>query len=323
MSRIGKLGTAGRLALGLLAMAAGGRAQETTDAPKSTVARIAGRWSITYEDFALGLVGGSARIFPDGRVSMVLTHPATGAKYQLTGKAVAGADNSFDLKLQGESPAADKLPYSFSGGPARFMVTSTEGPEKGAGSLAFAIPAETKNLRVHFDDFHGEVAVKPRHPPDSDRVEIHLALEHYAVAMYGYAHPNVADTDIPIVELKGTWKYYADPVTWRDGKGRGRLGSFRRDLMNPNIATEEAVETWTRAQPKMLIFACTADVPKLIDRIYYNVPTFVELLYEDPPDETEQSFNIEVGSRKLQLTAKQLEKDKRVYRTEVFDVVPR
>jgi hypothetical protein len=105
--------------------------------------------------------------------------------------------------------------------------------------------------------------------------------------------------------------------------GSGRIGSFRRDYREPNRAWGFEKEKWTRRPPRVLLYVKAVGAPKLVVNIYLKVPMFAELLFDEPQPMAEYPFYLQSAGRPLELKAKQLAEDKRVYRTEVFIAWPK
>ena len=295
------------------------RAADTTMDKSTPPSRIAGTWDVSYEDLALGEIDGTATVEPDGRhAKVVLRHPATGKEFVLTSESVAERGDDFTIVLVGESPSADgllpdeKTARQASDAMARgpmlppSVIPSTS-PEALRGGVANAagpntavrveLPAAAAKIEVHIADFNGEVGLKPWRAVETNHVVLVLHFGKFGVG--GPYEGNAED------RLTGYWRFVADPVSWRDAAGRGRVGNFRRDPDNPNDTTQSAAEVWVRGTPpsQLQLFAIGVFNWKKIDRLYLGVPTVVEAIFEDPQDNDTCTVEAKVGDHTVKLAA--------------------
>jgi hypothetical protein len=331
-----------RTALLLLALP-GALGAQTTDR-SAAPSRLGGTWQVSYEDLALGEVDGVATVEADGRhVSVVLHAAGQSGTYTLTAESVIEQGDDYTIVLNGESPFAPGLlpdekvrlqavtaardatvaamapvtTITAAAGrpvpkfmPAALPATAPHGilpPVVAFGSgqgptpppdVHISVPGDATKIEVAGMDFHGEVELKPRHPVEVKRVELRLH--------FGKSGGAAAYTGPPGDLLTGTWMYYANPVTWRDAVGQGRVGYFRRDPADPNLTTQSAAEVWLRPSPPghMTFFAVGVFNLKRIDALYIGVPTVVETIFDEPQERETCTIEVQIEDRgKLALTA--------------------
>lgn len=302
------------------------RAADMTTDKSAAPSRIAGTWDVAYEDLALGEIDGVATVEPDGKhVKVVLRQPDTGRDFVLTSESVAEQGDDYTIALIGESPSAatlmpdEKTRQQASNArrasnPAAMAAPSApkariQAPVLGPGAggpgqppspppeVHVEVPNEAAKIEVHIADFNGEVELKPRHAVETNRVELGL---HYQRGGGAAGYAGKAEE-----RLTGTWRFFADPLTWRDGAGRGRVGYFRRDRPNPNYATQSAAEVWVRGTPlsRLQLFAVGVFNLKRIDRLYLGVPTVVEAIFDEPQENDTCTVEVQVGDRNVRLPA--------------------
>jgi hypothetical protein len=109
--------------------------------------------------------------------------------------------------------------------------------------------------------------------------------------------------------LEGKW--FPGEFKWNSAGGRG---AEEASYLGPG----KPLEVKFRKPPVVLIFARCVGPPKLVDKIYLNVPTFIELGFQGPSEKAEKPITIEITGKPTKLTAKRLETDKRIFRTDVF-----
>jgi hypothetical protein len=317
----------------LLVLASASATGQTTDR-KTPAARIAGTWQVAYEDLALGEIDGTATISPDGKSASVrFRHDYT--DYTLTSQSVIEQGDDYTIVLTGDSPAAKSLlpdaqvqleanradnnsittalnvallgkgppssaqpflslpPRPAALSPVAPLFKTAPQPADLAPEVHIPVPDDATKITVSAGDFHGEADFLARHPVETGRVELRL---HF----YKNGGPG-ANTGVIADRLTGTWHFYADPLTWRDAAGKGRVGLFRRDEHNPNFATQSGAEIWLRPVPpaRMQFFAVGVFDFKRISRLYLGVPTVVEAVFDEP--QARDTCPIEVES--LVLTA--------------------
>lgn len=308
-------------------------AQTTIDksAPPS---RIAGSWAVAYEDLALGEIDGVATVEPDGRhMKVVLTEPGTGHPFVLTSESVVEKGDDYTIILTGESPSSGALlpdgkiagqasdangpaikfhapPSTFPGVNSPPGAGGTENPAGPAADVRVELPAGAPKIEVQVADFGGQVALKPVHAVETNRIELVL---HFGASGLGGPYSGK-----PEDRLTGIWRFFADPVTWRDGAGRGRVGYFRRDRDNPNYTTQSAAEVWVRGMPSATIqlLAETVVGPIKVSRFFYGVPTRIEAVFEDPQADETKELIVTVDGHEMKVTAN---RDRRDYRRFVTD----
>jgi hypothetical protein len=285
-----------------------------------------GSWAVTYKDRALEDVKGTATVKQvDGklRAKVVLTDPNSGRR-ELRSFDIIEEGERFTLLLEGAPPSAEGLspdrlealpglPITTSD-PADAVEYSGVGAKDGRrptplNSLRVELPDTADKILVTVGDFNGEIAV-PRHGPvDTDRVRLQLT----------YEAPD-ASSGVTSERFVGFWSFDADPVTRRDGAGRGRIGMFVRDKFNPNFTGQVGNETWIRTIPpvKIRLFALTVGDLKRIDRLYGGVPTVIEAVFDDPQADTTKDLTVTVDGRDLKLTAN---RDPQDYRRFVTDII--
>jgi hypothetical protein len=174
------------------------------------------------------------------------------------------------------------------------------------------VPNEAGTIELHIADFDGEVELKARHAVEADRVELRL---HYEETGGAGGYGGEAE-----LRLTGTWRFFADPLTWRDAQGRGRVGYFRRSRLNPNLATQSAAEVWIRPMPPshLQLFAVGVFNWKRIDRLYLGVPTIVEAIFDEPQDNEMCTVEVQVGDRRVQLPAHRDPENRRRFLSDPF-----
>jgi len=334
----------------MLAIAAGLNAQTVDRGPPPS--RIAGTWQVSYEDLALGEIDGTAKIAPDGRsVSVVVRDGPQGAPFTLTSESISEQGDDYTIVLTGEGPAAAALLpdptvqqqaihaaadsvravlATYGAGVAaappnlnmfgNLQVAPIAGPKQpwAVGhatqppDVTIAVPPDALQVGLEVGDYKASLGLAPRHPVETRRVVLSL---HYAPSggATGYSGP-AGDL------LAGTWKYYADPVTWRDGEGKGRVGNFRRDAQNPNLTTQSAAEVWFRPNPpaQLQFFAVGVFKDIKITALYPGVPTIVEAIFDEPQDTDSCMIEVKVGDQKLQLTAHRDPENGRRFVTDPF-----
>ena len=294
------------------------RAADTTMDKSAPPSRIAGTWNVSYEDLALGEIDGTATVEPDGRqAKVVLRHPGTGKEFTLKSESIAEKGDDYTIVLIGESPSAEGLlpdektarqaSDAMARGPASpppaNPSTSPKPVRNGATNagpnpdVRVELPGAAEKIEVHIADFNGEVGLKPWRTVETNRVVLALHFGKFGV---GGPYEGKAED-----RLTGYWRFFADPVTWRDAVGRGRVGYFRRDPANPNYATQSAAEVWVRGTPpsQLQLFAIGVFNWKKIDRLYLGVPTIVEAIFEEPQDNDTCTVEVKVGDHTVKLTA--------------------
>ena len=294
------------------------RAADTTVDRSAPPSRIAGTWDVSYEDLALGEIDGTATVESNGRhAKVVLRHPGTGKEFVLTSESVTEKGDDYTIVLMGESPSAEgllpdeKTARQASDAMARRPVSSSSTPPlaspepvrseaTNAGpntDVRVELPGSAEKIEVHIADFSGEVGLKPWRPVELNRVVLVLHFGSFGV---GGPYEGKAED-----RLTGYWRFVADPVSWRDAAGRGRVGNFRRDPDNPNDTTQSAAEVWVRGTPpsQLQLFAIGVFNWKKIDRLYLGVPTIVEAIFEEPQDNDTCTVEAKVGDHTLKLAA--------------------
>jgi hypothetical protein len=149
---------------------------------------VPGYYDLSYSDALLGEVAGEALVADDGTVTVTYRNPVTGESFVLKGAAPRIEEEQLILSLEGRSPHGERRDGSEL--PGRFLVTTPEQPIR--------IVAGEREITHEVDQ---------RDPADEDRVELRLTLTEEGA-------------------LAGTWSYRADPVTFRDSGGYGRLGEL-------------------------------------------------------------------------------------------------
>jgi hypothetical protein len=175
-----------------------------------------------------------------------------------------------------------------------------------------AVPGDSGTLGLEVADYRATLPFKPMHPVEARRVVLTLHFKATSDTA-GYAG---AAGDL----LTGTWKYYADPVTWRDGEGKGRVGYFRRDSENTNLTTQSAAEVWFRPNPpaQMQFIALGAFGEIRIKHLFPGVPTIVEAIFDAPQDEETILIEVQVGAAKIPMPAHRDPDDARRFTTDPF-----
>lgn len=303
-----------------------GAADTTTD-KGALPSRIAGSWVVSYEDLALGEVDGTAIVELDGHhVKVVLHHPGSGREFTLKSESVTEKGDDYTIVLVGEGPSSlilmpgqrimQQASNAASGLPPAPAVNlpgpapTAAGPGGPAQGSRVEIPDQSDKMEVRVADFTGMVELKPWHAVDANRVELQLH--------FGKTGGAAAFAGNPQVRLTGTWKFFADPVTWRDGLGGGRVGYFRRDLANPNIATQSGAEVWSVPVPRLRYYAVTAMGYQVIDELYLNVPTFIEAEFDPPFGADSYRLNLSAAGTPLTLDARKFDKKGYLFRTGPF-----
>lgn len=337
-------------ALVLLCGSSWSQAQER-GAPAS---RIAGNWQVSYEDLALGEVDGTATIAADGKHADVqLRAGPQGASYKLVAESIAESGDDYTLVLTGEGPSAASLKpdatverqaaraaqqatatvlagYGVAAPPAisvpmapmapHLVPAPTLGNKVGWAfgqptqppDVHLKVPGDANSIRIEVADFTGTLPFQPMDPVQTRRVVLTL---HYrpTMGLAGYSGP-AGDL------LSGTWKYYADPITWRDGEGKGRVGNFRRDPDNPNRVTQSGAEVWFRPNPPaQLQFIAIGVYGEIrIKHLFPGVPTIVEAIFDAPQDDDTIAIEVEVGGVKVPMSAHRDPENGRRFTTDPF-----
>jgi hypothetical protein len=174
------------------------------------------------------------------------------------------------------------------------------------------VPGEGPSIGLEVADYKASVPFKPMHAVETGRVT--LSLHFIPISdRAGYAGP-AGDM------LTGTWKYYADPISWRDGAGKGRVGYFRRDPQNTNLTTQSAAEIWFRPNPpaQMQFLAIGVYGEIRIKHLFAGVPTIVEAIFDAPQDADTISVDVPIGDRKVPMTAHKDPENARRFTTDPF-----
>lgn len=179
-------------------------------------------------------------------------------------------------------------------------------------TVTIELPDGADKLQVSVAEFQGEIALKPWHAVETNRVT--LNLHHFK------GHTAANYTTESIEKLSGSWKFNADPVTWRDTAGRGRVGNLRRERENPSFVTQSALETWQRGTPEstLQLFAVGVFHWLHIDRFYLGVPTVVEAIFDEPQEKDTCTIDVMLGGRKLSLPAHRDPENWRRFTTDPF-----
>ena len=340
--------------MALLCTVTGAAPAQTTDrsAPPS---RIAGNWQVSYEDLALGEIDGTAKISEDGKKATVTLNAAPGGTpFTLISESVSEQGDDYTFVLVGEGPASSSLTpdatveqqgvravqdavatvFANSGiksavpllatvppmGPRPIPPIPGLGPKPGWAygqptqppDVHLAVPGDGPSIGIEIADYKATVPFKAMHSVETNRVTLTL---HYSPTSdsAGYAGP-AGDL------LSGTWKYFADPITWRDGAGKGRVGYFRRDAQNTNLTTESAAEVWFRPNPPAQIqfIALGAFGEIRIKHLFPGVPTFVEAIFDAPQDEETVLIDVDVGGTKTAMPAHRDPENGRRFTTDPF-----
>jgi len=186
------------------------------DPPAVTPVDLAGRWQVAYEDAELGTVTGKA--FIDARGEQADVYFARGAgdrKYHLTSSEIRIEGTHVTIVLDGESPSAG--------------VVRRSDLREGEYLL---FPTDASTARVTAEGTTARLPIRERGEPDENHVELDLEF-----GFDGY--------------LSGTWAYYADPVTRRDGTGRGRVGTYQDLDGEEQLGVQSGSEVWRKVEAQI------------------------------------------------------------------------
>ena len=216
-------------------------AQETLP----TIADLAGRWIVQYEDAALGRVQGEAIVFDESRPWVAFT-PAT-------------ASRGFGRLQDGQQ--ADRSAARESSGPIRLD----------GGRITITLAGE----QASSPDLSFDPAGLDLGTAGGDRVE--LALGN-ATASLPVASPAAAPDRVEIVLqaaapgiLAGHWRQLVDPVTGRTDSGGGRSGAYRLVEGAAPGGLMQGIEFWRRPIPQIVE---VIPVDNLFDRDRDGAPLY-------------------------------------------------
>lgn len=322
-------------------------ASKTTGRDPAAWQRVTGQWKISYRDAQLGLVTGTATIDAEkftGEVNFSTT-PDKPPQVMKVREVRSVENNGVAVVLHGNGPAAvDELPQEFAWNgqtidrqpkspaatvllppiPGGIRIIDNPGPRPPDFNLPLdpaiqphlEVAPTATILRIKAGDFVCELPLTPRPP---------LGVEpEFTVTLYPAGTPPAAKPGSPAAPvpgpLAGAWRQDVDPLTRRDATGGGRLGSFTRNGSNPNHTYQTGPELWWREPAKVTfqLLAQTVEGPVKVARLFYDVPTVIEAVFEEPQLDKEQELTLSLGGKELTLTAKRDPYDYRRFVTGVI-----
>ena len=205
-------------------------AEEEAEPSPALLQLAPGYYDVLYTDTMLGLVVGETLVAEDGSLTVTYRHPATGETFVLRGDKPRVEGDTLVIPLDGRSPHGPRVDGSE--WPGRWFVAKPDEPIKViAGEKVYEHP------------------LQERAPSDADKVELRLQLAEDG-------------------SLSGTWSYRADPVTFRDRGGYGRLGLL---VEQDGVLMQIGSETWAR-QGMVIFGALVVHDQTGLDRLRWDYP---------------------------------------------------
>jgi hypothetical protein len=293
----------------------------TVAAPANTtpVSPLAGHWNVAYFDGALGWVRGEAEIAEDGLSADIrLTDPRTGSVFPLTAAVTRSADGATALEYRGQQPHLDARlgppveRFTYIGYPDLWSVKRPAGsplestPPLPPGLPLLPVAAAATELHVSVGaeraTFKISSAVSPESMPLRARL-LPIDTKRYGSGFtdaFGIVHAGVN----PDESMQGFWEQPVDPATRQPPDSLSRYRLLERELDNPNRARQVGIEIWWRGPPATIaLLAQTVAGPIKVSRLFQNVPTVIEAVFDEPQQDVTKDMTVTIDGRDLKLTA--------------------